>query len=297
MYPCSNPELIAAVSNSGAIGIVQPISLTYIHNYDFREGLRFIKTLTDQPIGMNALIEKSSRNYIKKMSAWIDIALEEGVRFFITSLGNPKWVVDKVHACGGIVYHDVTEAKWADIAIKAGVDGFIAVNNAAGGHAGSFDAKELFQMLQKYHLPLICAGGIGNAETFREALALGYDGVQMGTRFIASHECTVPLSYKNAIIKAHATDIIHTKELTGIPVSVIASDHDKERGVFSTFLLHNKMTKRLMRLFFALKALRHGKKTMTNKVPSKQTKWVAGKSVQTIESIQSVANIIKSFQS
>ncbi|HEY5647994.1 MAG TPA: nitronate monooxygenase, partial [Nitrospiria bacterium] len=108
MYPCSNPELVAAVSEAGGIGIVQPISLTYVHGHDFREGLRLIRRLTKKPIGMNALIEGSSTIYRNRMSRWIDIALEEGVRFFITSLGKPDWVVRRVHAEGGIVYHDVT---------------------------------------------------------------------------------------------------------------------------------------------------------------------------------------------
>jgi nitronate monooxygenase len=87
MYPCSNPELVAAVSDAGALGIVQPVSLTFVHGHDFREGLRLIRRLTPRPIGMNALIEQSSRIYHERMVKWVDIALEEGVRFFVTSLG------------------------------------------------------------------------------------------------------------------------------------------------------------------------------------------------------------------
>ena len=100
MYPCSNPELVAAVSEAGGIGILQPISLTYVHGHDFREGLRLIRRLTAKPIGMNALIEQSSQTYRERMERWIDIALEEGVRFFVTSLGNPRWVVERVRAAG-----------------------------------------------------------------------------------------------------------------------------------------------------------------------------------------------------
>ncbi|MDQ3950688.1 MAG: nitronate monooxygenase, partial [Gemmatimonadota bacterium] len=87
MYPCSNPELVAAVSEAGGIGVLQPISLTYVHGHEFRAGLRYIRSLTSKPIGMNALIEQSSRFYRERMERWIDIALEEGVRFFVTSLG------------------------------------------------------------------------------------------------------------------------------------------------------------------------------------------------------------------
>jgi len=141
MYPCSNLELVASVSEAGGIGIVQPVSLTFVHKQDFRQALRDIKSLTDKPIGMNALIEKSSKRYHEKMVEWVDIALEEGVRFFITSLGNPKWVVDTVSQVGGIVYHDVTERKWAEKGLEAGAQGLIAVNSNAGGHAGA-NSKE-----------------------------------------------------------------------------------------------------------------------------------------------------------
>ena len=101
MYPCTNPELVAAASAAGAIGIVQPVSMTFVYGHDFREGLRLIKRTTDRPFGMNALIEKSSRSYHERLVRWIDIALEEGVRFFITSLGNPRWVVDRAAQVGG----------------------------------------------------------------------------------------------------------------------------------------------------------------------------------------------------
>ena len=186
MYPCSNPELVAAASNAGGIGIIQPISLTYVHGYPFIEGLDYIKSLTDKPLGMNLLIEKGSKKYHQRMEYWLDIALEKGVKFFITSLGKPDWVVETAHKAGAIVYHDVTEAKWAEKAIDVGVDGLIAVNNRAGGHAGTKQYDELLTQLKPYDLPIVCAGGIGNAESYHQALDKGYQAVQMGTRFIAS---------------------------------------------------------------------------------------------------------------
>ena len=87
MYPCSNPELVAAAAEGGGLAIMQPVSMTYVHGHDLREGIRLMRTLTDKPIGFNALIEKGSKKYFDKMSGWIDIALEEGIRFFVTSLG------------------------------------------------------------------------------------------------------------------------------------------------------------------------------------------------------------------
>ncbi|MCC6875729.1 MAG: nitronate monooxygenase, partial [Sandaracinaceae bacterium] len=79
MYPCSNPELVAAVSAAGGIGIVQPISMRFVHGHDLREGLRLIRSITDRPIGFNAIVEKSSKVYEDRMRKWVDVALEEGV--------------------------------------------------------------------------------------------------------------------------------------------------------------------------------------------------------------------------
>jgi NAD(P)H-dependent flavin oxidoreductase YrpB (nitropropane dioxygenase family) len=78
MYPCSNPELVAAASQAGAIGIVQPLSMTYVHGHDLRAGLGLIRRLTDRPIGRNALMEGSSRRYRRRMERWVEIALEGG---------------------------------------------------------------------------------------------------------------------------------------------------------------------------------------------------------------------------
>ncbi|HMS02788.1 MAG TPA: nitronate monooxygenase, partial [Gemmatimonadaceae bacterium] len=130
MYPCSNPELVAAVSAAGGIGVIQPISLTYVHGREYRAGVReIVAAAGGAPIGLNALIEATSRTYHERMVRWVEIALEEGVRFFVTSLGNPRWVVDRVAPHGGVVYHDVTERKWALKGRDAGAHGLIAVND------------------------------------------------------------------------------------------------------------------------------------------------------------------------
>ncbi|TFG47975.1 MAG: nitronate monooxygenase, partial [Gemmatimonadales bacterium] len=215
MYPCSNPELIAAVSAAGGIGIVQPISLTYVHGHSYREGLRFIRSLTDRPIGMNALIEQSSKAYRDRMERWIDVALEEGVRFFVTSLGNPRWVVDRVAGVGGVVYHDVTERKWAEKGLAGGVQGLIAVNRRAGGHAGEKTAEELLEELGDLGVPVVCAGGIGSAAEFVATLRLGYAGAQLGTRFIATTECRASDAYKQAIVAAGEHDVVLSERITG----------------------------------------------------------------------------------
>jgi len=297
MYPCSNPELVAAAS-AGAIGVVQPVSLTYVHGHDFRAGLRLIKSVTDRPFGMNALIEKSSRHYHERLVRWVDVALEEGVRFFITSLGNPKWVVDRTAQAGGIVYHDVTERKWASKAIDGGVHGLIAVNNVAGGHAGRLSPEALLDQLRDLGLPVICAGGVGDPATFRRMLDLGYDGVQMGTRFIATAECNAHADYKAAIVRAQPKDIVLTERLTGVPVAVINNEYIQRLGTRSgpiaRWMLRHRRMKYWMRSIYAVTSLRRLKKSSMTSAGANEY-WQAGKSVAGIDSVRPVAELIKDF--
>lgn len=298
MYPCTNPELVAAVSDAGAIGVVQPVSMTYVYGHDFREGLRLIKRATSRPFGMNALIEQSSKSYRARVEKWVDIALEEGVRFFVTSLGNPRWVVDKAAQVGGIVYHDVTERRWAEKAIQGGVHGLIAVNNVAGGHAGKLSPEALLDDVRDLGLPVICAGGVGDPATFRRMMDLGYDGVQMGTRFIATAECQAQPDYKQAIVDSTPDDIVLTERLTGLPVSVINNDYIRRLGTragpIARFMLRHRKMKYWMRSLYALRSTYRLKKTALSSAGSHDY-WQAGKSVVGIHSVESARDVVQTF--
>jgi nitronate monooxygenase len=298
MYPCSNPELVAAVSAAGGIGIVQPVSLTFVHGHDYREGLRLIRRLTDRPFGMNALIEASSRAYRQRMERWVDGALEEGVRFFITSLGNPRWVADRAHAAGGIVYHDVTERKWALKGLDGGADGLIAVNRRAGGHAGPKSAEALMDELGDLGVPLVCAGGIGNAEGFLAALRLGYAGAQLGTRFIATEECRASTAYKNAILRASEDDIVLSERLTGVPVALIRTPYIERLGLragpVARWMLRHRRTKHLMRTIYALRSAWRLKRDSLSESASSDY-WQAGRSVRDIHEVLPAGEIVRAF--
>ena len=298
MYPCSNPELVAAVSAAGGLGILQPISLTYVHGHDYREGIRLIRRLTDKPIGMNALIEKSSKKYQERMSEWIDIALEEGIRFFVTSLGKPDWVAKRVHAHGGLVFHDVTELKWAKIGLDNGADGLICVNSRAGGHAGGKSIQVLYDELQTLDVPLVCAGGVGDSSGLQQALDIGYSACQLGTRFIASEECRASEAYKHAILDAEEADIVLSERITGVPVAVINTDYIKNSGLRSGWLarwmLSGNRTKHWMRTIYALKSIWQLKKSSLDE-SGERDYWQAGKSVAGIRSIETCEQIIKNL--
>jgi nitronate monooxygenase len=299
MYPCSNAKLIAAVSEAGGIGIVQPISLVYVHGHEFRDGLRKIRKATSKPIGFNAIVEKSSRMYEERMRRWLDVALEEDVRFVITALGNPRWVVKRVHAAGGIVYHDVTDRRWADKALAEGVDGLICVNRRAGGHAGTLGPEDLLAQLKELDVPLICAGGIGDEMGFTDALRMGYAGAQLGTRFIATEECRAHDDYKRAILDAGSDDIVLTDKLSGVPCSVIRTPYVEKIGTragpVARRLLRGRKTKHLMRTFYALRSLRQLKQASLEGI-SYRDYWQAGKSVEGVHAVEPAGEIVRRFR-
>ncbi len=298
MYPCSNAELVAAVSAAGGIGIVQPISMVYVFGHDLRQGLRLIRSLTDKPIGMNALVEKTAQAYEQRMRRWVEIALEEGVRFFITALGNPRWVVERAHAAGGIVYHDVTDRRWADKALEHGVDGLVCVNREAGGHAGSRGPAELHDELADLGVPLLCAGGVGDAATFASRLALGYAGAQLGTRFIASAECRVHDDYKRAILAAAPEDIVLTDKLSGVPCAVIRTPYVERIGLragpLARLLLRGRRSKRWMRTFYSAKAVWQLKRASLQGISYKDY-FQAGRSVGGIHAVEPAGEIVRRF--
>jgi nitronate monooxygenase len=298
MYPCSNPELVAAVSEAGGIGVLQPVSLTYVHGHRFREGLRYIRSLTSRPIGMNALLEGTSRMYRERMAQWMDIALEEGVRFFVTSLGKPDWVVRLADQAGARVYHDVTERKWADKAADSGVHGLIAVNDRAGGHAGPRTAEQLIDELAPLGLPVVCAGGVGAPEDFDRAIRLGYDGVQIGTRLIATTECTASVAYKAAIIDAAEEDIVLSERITGVPLAVIRTPYVERVGTragpIARRLLRGRRTKHWMRGFYAVRSAIQLRKASLDPKATRDF-WQAGKSVSGITEVKDVAEVVREF--
>ena len=298
MYPCSNPELIAAVSEAGGIGVIQPISMRFVHGHDLREGIRLMRRTTDKPLGFNAIVEKSSDVYLERMKRWVDIALEEGVRFFVTALGNPDWVVEKVHAVGGVVYHDVTERKWAEKALEHGVDGLICVNGRAGGHAGERTPRELLESLGDLGVPLICAGGVGDPETFAAMIEMGYAGVQMGTRFIATRECNAHADYKRAIVEAKARDIVLTEKISGVPVAVIETEYIRKIGTKANFVMRRALRhpnlKHYARMYYTMKSIWQLKQASTKGMTYKDY-WQAGKSVEGIDEIEPAGEVVRRF--
>jgi len=171
MYPGSNPELIAAASDAGGFGVVQPVALTSLYGHDFREGLQLIKKLTDRPFGVNfTIFGGANKKYHDQMKEWLEISIKEGVKFFLTSLGKPHTIVKIAKEHGIKVYHDVPNKKVALAMRDAGVDGLNCINWRGGGQTGIQSAEQFIEELHDIGIPLVCAGGIGNAVDFQKAL-------------------------------------------------------------------------------------------------------------------------------
>ena len=144
----------------------------------------------------------------------------------------------------------------------------------------------------------MCAGGIGDEAAFVEALRLGYAGVQMGTRFIATEECRASQPYKQAILDAEEDDIVHTERITGVPVAVINTPYIERMGLkagpFARWMLKGRKRKHLMRTVYALKSLWQLKRASLDESGAKDY-WQAGKSVAGIHEIEPAGDVVRRF--
>ncbi|MDG2501951.1 MAG: nitronate monooxygenase [Porticoccaceae bacterium] len=297
MYPGSNPELVAAVSEAGGLGVVQPVALTSLYGHDFREGLQLIKQLTDRPFGVNfTIFGGANKKYHEQMQDWMQISIEEGVKFFLTSLGKPDAVVKTAKEHGIVVYHDVPNKKVALAMRDSGVDGLNCINWRGGGQTGIQAAEQFMEELHDINIPLICAGGVGNAEDFKQALELGYAGVQLGTRFLATNECIITDAYKQAIVDSSEEDIVWTNKIAGNNSSVIKTEDIMKGGLRTgpviNFMLRKPNLKKYARMWLMSKGIRNYSKTAF----SDDVKfWQAGKGLGNIQSVDSVADVMREF--
>ena len=152
--------------------------------------------------------------------------------------------------------------------------------------------------LRDLGVPLVCAGGVGSPAEFKRALDLGYSAVQMGTRFIATSECTAHTDYKKAILDAGEKDIILTERVTGVPLSVIKTPYldrvGTKAGPIGSWMLKGHRTKHWIRAMYSLKSAWRLKEASLKGATSKDV-WQAGKSVATIDTIEPAAEVVKRF--
>ncbi len=217
MIWCSGWELASAVSNAGGLGLIGAGSM---YPDILREHIQKAKNATKKPFGVNIpLIYPDIEEHIK-------IIIEEKVPIVFTSAGNPKTWTKTLQAEGIKVAHVIANSKFAVKCEDAGVDAIVAEGFEAGGHNGREESTTLSLIplvRSKTVLPLIAAGGIATGRAMLATMILGADGVQMGSRFVASEESSAHIEFKKAVVNAGEGDtLLSLKKL--IPVRLLKND-------------------------------------------------------------------------
>ncbi len=203
-------RLAAAVSNAGGFGIISPFAgMAKDGNpvKNLKHEILNIRTLTGRPFGVNIPLDLNDSGIL------IDLCIQEHVKVVITAAGSPEQYTDVLHASDIVVLHIISSVRQGLLAEACGVDAVIAEGSEAAGRLG-FDEVPLFslipQVVRAIKIPVIAAGGIADGSGMAAAFALGAEGVQLGTRFVATEECGAHLKYKEAILLAGDTDTIIT---------------------------------------------------------------------------------------
>ena len=211
MIWCSGWELASAVSNAGGLGLIGSGSM---YPDVLRLQIRRCKQMTDKPFGVNIPL------LYPDIEEHISIIIEEGVRVVFTSAGNPKKYTSRLQKHGIKVVHVIANKRFALKSIEAGVDAIVAEGFEAGGHNGIEEITTmcLIPMIKDViNIPIIAAGGIASGRAMLAAIALGADAVQIGSRFIASNECSAHINFKNKVVSADEGETDLTlKELTAV---------------------------------------------------------------------------------
>src|SRR5690606_17896687 len=211
MIWASGWKLASAVSNEGGLGIIGAGSM---YPEVLREHIQKCKTATRAPFGVNVPM------LYPELEKLMDVIIEEGVKIVFTSAGNPKVWTRHLQSHGIKVVHVVSSVKFALKSQEAGVDAVVAEGFEAGGHNGR-DETTTFTLIpmvkEKLEIPLIAAGGIATGRGMLAAMILGADAVQVGSRFVASHEASSHINFKQKVVEAAEGDTQLTlKELAPV---------------------------------------------------------------------------------
>ncbi len=221
MIWASGWRLVSAVSNAGGLGIIGSGSM---YPDVLREHIRKCKVATNRPFGVNVPL------LYPDIDKHIEIIMEEGVKIVFTSAGNPKTWTSVLKEKGITVVHVVSSSKFAKKSEEAGCDAVVAEGFEAGGHNGIEETTTLVlipSVVDAVRVPVIAAGGIGTGRQMLAAMVLGAEGVQMGSRFVASEEASSHSNFKNVVINSREGDTQLTlKQLT--PVRLMKNEFFKK---------------------------------------------------------------------
>lgn len=219
MAQIARHELVSAVSNAGALGI---LASGGVSPEELRKEIQQCKELTDKPFAVNLMLMMPNIDEI------IDVVIEEGVKIVTTGAGTPRKFMPRLKEVGIKVIPVIPSVKAAVKMEELGCDAVVVEGMEAGGHVGTSTTMALLpQVTSAVNIPVIAAGGIADGRGMAAAYCLGASGVQMGTVFLASEECPVTDAYKNMILEAVDTSTTLTGEKFGAPVRCIKNELTK----------------------------------------------------------------------
>ena len=219
MAQIARHELVSAVSNAGALGI---LASGGVSPEELRKEIRQCKELTDKPFAVNLMLMMPNIDEI------IDVVIEEGVQIVTTGAGTPRKFMPRLKEAGVKVIPVIPSVKAAVKMEELGCDAIVVEGMEAGGHVGNSTTMALLpQVTSAVNSPVSAAGGIADGRGMAAAYCLGASGVQMGTVFLASEECPVTDAYKNMILEAVDTSTTLTGEKFGAPVRGIKNELTK----------------------------------------------------------------------
>lgn len=297
MFLVSNDEMLIAASKAGIMGCIP--ALNYRDLNLFEAGLKNLKDNCQGPFGIN-LIANKSNIHLKKQ---VELCQKISPDFVITSLGSPREIIDALSPKGVKVFCDVVDADYAAKVEELGADALIGVNSGAGGHAGPAPASILIPNLrEKSKLPVISAGGVATGGGLLSTLALGAEGVSIGSPFIATNESGVSQEYKQAAVDYGAKDIVLTSKISGTPCTVIKTPYVEKIGtqqnVVESFLNNHRQLKKYAKMLTYYKGMKLLEKAAFS--ASYKSVWCAGPSIEFSRKIASVdevvSNLISSFE-
>lgn len=218
MLLVSGPKLVIEAGKSGILGAFPALNARTTDQ--LKNWLEEIQgTLAGRPYAVNLIIQgPGAPRFVD------DLALIEAVKppVVITSVGDPAKAVERIHAFGGLVFHDVATVRHAQKAIAAGVDGLILLTAGAGGHTGTANPFAFVAQVRAFwDGPMLLAGAIADGNGIAAARALGADLVYMGTRFAASEESLAPAPYKALLVSETMADVILTDRISGLPATIL----------------------------------------------------------------------------
>ena len=223
----SGPELVSAVSNAGGLGIMA--SLTYQTTDELREAIRRTKQLTDKPFAVNITLLPSARPV--KYEDYFLAIVEEGVKIVETSGRSPEPYIKMVKDAGATVLHRATRTKDIKTAERVGADAVTILGMEAAGHPGQEEVGAMVRIpiaVDAVKVPVIAGGGIADARGFVAALAMGAEGVLMGTRFMASKDCIIHDNVKDWLLTLGEMDTILIQKSIKNASRVVRTEHSEK---------------------------------------------------------------------